>query len=1268
MLYIKFQIFLLFILLSVSSYSISYQFEEKLVWDPVQKVEIHEGFTVERLSFEGAVYTRFEPVPHFVKIYPIHSSDVNLSLSLANIITVNATESETELLVEFGFNDTVFSVTAVPVVSRKEPFAQIKIVPVRWNLEKKIFEKLIDFQIILEVEEKAEALNPGNGFRENSVLETGDWFKIRVDKSGIYKITYQELNEMGFNVGVNPKSIAVFGNGGGVLPEKNDDFRYDDLFENPIVVIGEEDGNFDPSDYVLFYAEGPTAVNYNPLSGHFFHKNNYYDDYSYYFITSLNTSAKRISEIEETEGPSGIEVTEFSEFAMHEIDELNLAGTGKVWYGEMFDFNSTYEFDFNFPNAIANQEARFKADFAAIAETPSQFEISINNTLENTLIMHTVSPTNTYQIARGRGTEFDFNLSGDQVKVSIKYVRTSNSSSGYLNYLTLNVRRKLKMFGNQMSFREPMQSGQVAKYIVSGANSSIDIWDITEAVNPQKVKAQLVSDKLEFYASTDELREYIAFDGGMYFKTEFVEKVQNQNLHNLRNIDYVIVAHPDFISQANLLADFHRSNGLSVYVTIPDVIYNEFSSGSQDVTAIRDFAKMLYDNSEPGKEIKYLLLFGDASYDYKHINTNAADLNFVPCWESVESLNIVWSVASDDYFGYLDDGEGIPGSGSDKVDIGIGRFVVANEEEAEMAVNKSIHYGTKTEEVMGSWRTILTFVADDGDNNTHLKHGEYLSDYVQEFFPVYNIDKIYLDAYQQISTPAGQRAPDMNNAINQRIEKGTLIVNYNGHGGEIGWGHERFLQIADINSWDNYDRMPIFITATCEFSRYDDPTRVSAGELVFLNEKGGAIALFSTARATFASTNLVLNAAIYENNIFTKTGGKYPRFGDVIRQSKVLGGDNDKKFILLGDPALRLAYTDYETRTTLINHDIVIEDQPDTLKALQRVVVEGIVVDDEGSLVESFNGTLYPTVYDKFSEIVTLGDEGPAATFYLRKNILFNGKASIENGRFMFEFIVPKDIAYNYGVGRISYYLNNDSEDGAGYYEGIIIGGFDDQAAEDNTGPEIQLFMNDTTFKAGDITDQNPILLAKLFDESGINTTGNGIGHDIIAIVDDEKAESHSLNKYYEANRDSYNSGKISYPFKDLPDGPHVLSLKVWDIYNNSSTAYLEFLVTSKEELVVQNLMNYPNPFTNSTNFVFDHNQSGQELDVKILIFNSSGALVKTIETRVTPEGYQSTPIYWDGTTDAGGKIGRGFYVYQTIVQNPDGATAQDQSKLIFIR
>ncbi len=502
------------------------------------------------------------------------------------------------------------------------------------------------------------------------------------------------------------------------------------------------------------------------------------------------------------------------------------------------------------------------------------------------------------------------------------------------------------------------------------------------------------------------------------------------------------------------------------------------------------------------------------------------------------------------------------------------------------------------------------------------------------------------------------------------MEKGTLIFNYSGHGGELGLSHEGILGIPDIKSWNNYNKLPIFITATCEFSRYDDPKRISAGEEVFLNSNGGAIALFTTARATYASSNLALNKAIYENNLFEKVDGEYPRFGDVIRKSKKLGNDNDKKFILLGDPAVRLAYPEYNTETIKINSNIVIEDNYDTLKALSRVVVEGIVTDDNGNKLSDYNGLLFPTVYDKKVEIETLGTDNTSypEKFYFWKSILFNGKADITNGSFEFEFIMPRDIAYNYGKGRMSYYFNNDNIDGHGYYENLIIGGFNEDALEDDEGPSISLFMNDEDFNNGDITDENPVLLAHIADESGINTTGNGIGHDILAVIDEDAVKTYVLNDYYEAEVNKYNEGVVEYPFFKLEDGQHTLSLRVWDIYNNSSTAYLDFVVVSSEELVISNLYNFPNPVFDKTKFVFEHNQSNKVIEVEIQIIDMTGRPVKTLRASVRSENYKSEPIEWDASTDAGGKIGRGFYVYQLTATSESGMVKSETSKLIFLK
>lgn len=1099
----------------------------------------------------------------------------------------------------------------------------------------------------------------------HSVLVRGSWFKIRISKSGIYKITYSDLQKMGFPVDGNSSNIALYGNGGGVLPEVNNAPRPEGLTENPIEVVDGGDGKMNTGDYILFYGQGPVVWNYNANTGRFSHQDNYYDDYAYYFLTLKSSPGKRIQIETAPSGTPDLSVNTFTDFAYHEQDDENLGGTGRIWYGEMYDFTTSYQFDFDFPNIVDTTKAYADCSFASNSASSNSFTIYADGTLQKTLNMPITTPGG-YDVGKAGETTFEFLPTSSTISIKTNFNRSDASAVGYLDYIDVNAKRYLIFAGDQMPFTCVEKNGSLARYNLT-SSQPVTVWDITNPLDAQKVNLSQTGNNYNFETTVAPLKSFIAFDDQGYLTPEFVEQVENQDLHYVSNIDYLIISAPEFLSQAQRLANYHeQKDGMTVYVTTPQKIYNEFSSGAQDISAIRDFVKRIYDQSDQGKKLKYLLLFGDASYDYKDRVT--ANTNFVPCWESLTSLNTINSIASDDYYGYLENGAGT-GNG-DKVDIGIGRFPVDNLTEATNAVDKVISYDTPSSKNLGPWRNMITFSADDGDYNTHLNDAETLSHLVQTNDPVYNQNKLYLDAFPQISTPGGQLAPAMNAAIDESINKGTLIFNYSGHGGEEGLGQERFLTFSDINSWNNYNKLTVFITATCEFTRFDNPKLVSAGERTFLSNQGGAIALFTTTRATYASSNLALNSAIYDHNLFDKVDGQYPRFGDVIRRSKVLGGDNDKKFVLIGDPAQRLAYPEYKAQTTKINSKVVIKNQPDTLQALATVRIQGDVEDSLGNILNHYNGILYPTVYDKASVVSTLGTDAdsPVTTFSLWKNVLFNGQTDITNGKFDFSFVVPKDIAYSYGPGRISYYFTNDTADGQGYSQNIVVGGYDQNAVQDTTGPEIKLYLNDSTFSAGNITDANPVLYASISDPSGINTTGNGIGHDIVATVDSNSNESYDLNNYYVADKGDFSKGSLRFPLQNLTAGNHTLSLKVWDIYNNSSTATINFVVVPASQLVVKDLKNYPNPFTVSTNFVFDHNQAGKTLNLEIDIYQLDGRRIKTIKTVIQPSGFSSGPVYWNGDTDRGGKISRGIYIYQLTVKLSDGQTKTLQSKLVFLR
>lgn len=1145
---------------------------------------------------------------------------------------------------------------------RETPYLIVSFLPIRQNPYNGSPEILLEFDLVILLSEDSDR-ESANAFSyaDHSVLATGKWYKIGTDKDGIHKLTYNDLQSFGMDVqSLDPRNIRIYGNGGGMLSETLSDNRPDDLLENPIFVSGENDGKFDPGDYILFYGESPHRWVFDAVKGHFNHRQHIYSDLTAYFITSDLGPGRRVAVEPSVTDPSTVAVTSFTDRAYHERDIFNLINAGRVWFGEVFDIKTTFDTTFIFPDILTGEQGYVKAYVAARAGSSSSFRIYHGSSQILSCPLTATSSTEVY--ADDFSGDNTFFPASSELNISVVYQKPESSATGWLNYLELNVVRKLRFTGPQMAFRSPVAVGEdaVAEFTLENAGAAVTVWNVTD---PATIVRQAVSQNGSsqvFRARHDELQEFIAFDGSEFLTARFIGQVDNQDLHSLPVPDLLILSHKDFLDQAERLAQFHRElDGMSVAVVDVSLVYNEFSSGVQDITAIRNFVKMLYDRGLEHGGMRYLLLFGDASFDYKDRITGNS--NYVPTWEGEESLKIIASIATDDYYGFMD------GPGDNQLDIGIGRFPVQTSEQAVKAVDKVIHYATNTPVVMHDWRNVIAFVADDEDGNMHLDQAEELAAKIDTAYPAYNVDKIYVDAFPQYATSGGQRAPDVNKAINSRIGKGTLVINFTGHGGEVGWGHERFLEISDIDSWTNRDPLPVFITATCEFSRYDDPERVSAGEMVFNNPSGGAIAMFTTARATYGGSNFNLNEALF-SVMFEQNQGEYYRFGDLIRISKNVGGvvDNDRKFVLLGDPALKLAYPEHRVEVTSIN-GAPVGSEPDTLRALSTVQVTGRITDQNSVQQTGFQGTLYSIVFDKPSSITTLktDDGSRPAVFELQNNILYKGKAEVSNGEFSFSFIVPKDISYQYGVGKISFYAASQTTDANGFYNNLVIGGFEPGVDPDEEGPEIDLYMNDELFVFGGMTDENPVLYARVRDESGINTVGSGIGHDIVAILDGNTDKPFILNEYYEAEVNSYTSGTVRYQFIGLEPGLHSVSLKVWDVFNNSGEAYIEFNVSLSDEFHIGDLKNYPNPFTGGTNITFAHNQAETELQVTLMIHDLTGRLVRAIEADMLPSGYRSEPVYWDGSDAGGARVAKGLYLYRVFVRRPDGKTLEESAKMI---
>ena len=1188
-------------------------------------------------------------------------------------------EYKTQLVeFQFLFPDLDLINNEVGISLRKEtvsgkPKQWLYMLPIKQSESAGCYDLLISYKIKVET---GPIHNDGNrngerSYASHSVLSSGDWYRIGVRQTGIFKIGYADLVSMGIDPSkIDPRELKIYGNGNGMLEEAVATPRTDDLKENSIYVSGEQDGSFDEGDFILFYGLDPVKVSYNPFFQQLEHEVNFYTDETYYFLTIGPGTGKRVQPAVDIAGDPNDTVTTFQDIAYHEVEGENLIKSGQVWYGEIFNTQLSYDFDFDLPHPDLSQYMYMKANLAGRSTVSTEFNISANGSLLAQIDLPSIVLGSSIY-ARALTSNYErFYASDNKVDINITFIKPGTTDIGWLNHLELNYIRQMIFDGGQMSFRDArsMGPGKIVRFEMQASVNDINIWDVTHLEDIRSQRLQTAGGSITFVNYADTLDEYIAFDGSIFYTPEFVEKVDNQDLHSLEPADFVIIAHPMFLEQAHRLADFHRQqDGMSVHIVTPQQIYNEFSSGAQDVTAIRDFMKMLYDRMKEGEKPGYLLLFGDASYDFKGILPE--DNNLVPAYQSRESLKMAASFVTDDYFGCLDMDEGSNGSGT--VDIGIGRFPVSTVEQATQAVDKVLLYASHTRANYGPWRNSICYVGDDEDNNIHLNQAEGLAEIADSLGRVFNVNKIYLDAYAQLQTPSGTRYPDASKAIDNQVNEGSLMINYTGHGGEIGWAAERVLDIPAIQAYHNTYNMPAFVTATCEFSRYDDPGLVSAGELVFLNPDGGGIALFTTTRLAYSQSNYSLNKKFYyEAFRIDSLTGDYPRMGDLIRVAKTPSNQNIKNFVLLGDPALMMAYPRMRVRTLNIQNENA--DRPtDTIHALSMVTITGQVEDLHGNKLSDFNGVLYPSLYDKPVVYKTRGNDptSKVTEFTVQDKILFKGETSITNGEFSFTFIVPKDISYQLGQGKISYYaVDTTSYLDANGADPVWIGGDDSLVTTDTEGPHIELYLNHLEFQSGDITTQSPMLIAKLFDESGINMVGNGIGHDIVMVIDGNYQMSVVLNDQFIPEADSYQGGLILYPLGPFQNGHHTLSLKAWDVFNNSSESTIEFEVNAGEALVITGVHTQPNPLQLQTQFVFDYNKPGVGMDVTIRIYDMMGRMVNGMSYSFNNEYLESEPYTWYGTNNNGDALPSGIYVYTLIVKSEDGFTSEVSQKLMICR
>lgn len=1216
------------------------------------------------ISFTDAQYPSDNELPYFIENISKKDNE-NITLTIVNPHFEPVSKEELALLRDKNLPSDI-SVSSFTANDRGVKSQTFQILPFVKKGEGIL--KLTDFE--LQIEKTAvpqRAPSAVHSYVESSVLKSGKFVKVKIKESGIYKITYEALKDMG----INPENVRVFGYGGALQEQSFLIPKPDDLPEVAIWMEKGADGIFNAGDYILFYGQGVVKWKYDPASKLFTHTLNHYSNEGYYFITSDVGVGKRITDktISVPADADVINVSEFTDYKVHEVEKINLGKTGKVFYGEEFSTKTSYDFQFDFPN-LTGADVVARIDVAAISSGDSSFDLTLAGVSNPIPVARKGSDY--YQVGRGANAVLTYpKPSGSVLNFNLTYNKSDNNSRGYLNYLEVNARRSLQMTGSAMFFRNTdyYKSGSYTKYSIAGAGQSVQIWDITDQSNIKKIVTTRNGDLIEFTDSNEEVKQYVAIDptvkSAFTLEPEVVGPIKNQNLHGLPAADMIIITHPDFVSQANRLADAHlEKDGLTTHVVTTEQVYNEFSSGTPDATAYRWVMKMFYDRALAAGDAdmmpKYLLLFGRGTYDNRGIINNSGD-NLVLTYQAEESLNKVNSYVTDDYFGFLDDDEGLAVT-AHKLDIGIGRFPVVTVQHAEDVVTKTINYMNNT--VKGNWKNQLTFVADDGDNSMHVEDTDGIARTVFKTNPEYQIQKIYLDSYRQERSASGDSYPIAKKRLQDMISNGTFFLNFMGHASAIGWTDEKILLSHDVKELFN-KKLPMWVAATCDFVLFDSK-EISAGESVLLNPVGGGIGNFSAARVVYAAQNETINRN-FTKNLFTKTNGEYPRLGDAVRSAKnAIAAENNKmSYVLLGDPALRLNYPqNYKVITESINGNTT--QVADTLKALSVNKVTGYVANLNGSKATDFNGTVEISIYDKEQTITTLNNHNEkfgVFTFTDRPNTLYSGKVEAVNGEFEFTFMMPRDIRYNYGFGRINYYANDTITglEGQGYFENFVVGGAKSDVEYETEGPIIEMYLNTPSFVSGDKVNETPLLVAHISDINGINTAGSGIGHDIKLVIDNNPYTSYILNENFEAETNNYQAGRVQFKLPQLSPGKHTLTLHAWDLLNNSSQETLEFEVVPGLTPVIANVRNYPNPVKTETTFVVEHDRPEIVLETKVDIFDLSGRLI------YTQQQSSADNLRWDVRDSAGNRVRPGMYLYNISVKTKNSEFTSKANKIIVL-
>lgn len=1075
-----------------------------------------------------------------------------------------------------------------------------------------------------------------------SVLSDHAWYKIGITEDGVYGIDAAMLQSLGVDVqGVNPNRIRLFGNTPGTLPEGNDEERFDDLSEIAIQVTGGEDGNFDADDKILFYANGPVNMELN-IHDFFNYVRNPYTDTLYYFLC-LDTGVPGLR-IQERPSvaltPEMPVLTSYLDYICHESEELSPYASGRTWFGDLITGQDGYkEFVFEIPGLDVSKPVWIDTKELGRNTTRFSFDLKVND--------QTVVDDYMFEGYRDReyGKEHYIKRSvmveSGPLRVRYEIDPSSSNPMFFIDYFTLAFWRNLRFRGHETAFRIiPSQFESDAWVQVEGAQSGVNCWEVTDPKCPVIQQVELNASRLAFGVSGVSEHRFYLFDASGVKQVAAAYPIHNQNLHGITDAEFLIITPRVFWEQSEELADFHRErDGMNCVVADIKEIYNEFGTGVQDPTAIRDFIRMVYLRSNGN--LKYVLLMGKGTHDFRRIK--GVDNNFIPTYQVANDPQLeVYSMCSDDYFVLMGESEGSDCRG--QVDLGIGRIPITTPEQGDAMVAKIKHYADLSS-THGLWKTDHLLVADN-DVVTYLNYTEDLDVILDTLWHDVNSKKVYLDSYPIVNTPSGTRVPKANEALMDYFEKGIGVVSYTGHGGVKGLASEQVISVSDIQAMDNYDKLPFVHTATCEFSKFDNPNLVSTGELMVLNPRGGAIAMLTSMRPTVAQTNQTLSKALHLV-LYEQPQQENLRFGDIYRMVKSdrLYSKANMVYVLFGDPALRFFYPTHGIKTNRIEGKDVR-------------TVKGFVTRPDDVIDTSFEGVLDFRVYDQKSVYSTLGQlEAGVREYSFFNDVLFEGKVSVVHGRFELQFPVSSDIIHDCNAARLSYYAFDSIRqiEAMGVYDDLSL---EAPSFVDNQGPEIHLYWNTPDFVNGSTVVRRGTLYADLFDEHGIYHYNVSIGRDIVLKSSIPAFDNLVLNDYYEPVLDDYQKGRVAIDVGELADGYYSFLLKAWDTQNNSSEAEITFVV--RQGAVVSQVHNEPNPFKDETWFSFSHGDMTDQLSVVIEIFDVMGRRVAMLQQETEAFEGVVPPIQWNGSS-----LRAGLYLYRITVTNSKGKSNTISQRMI---